>query len=320
MFFKRGKFNKRGVMGIETLIIFIAMILVAGVAAFVLIRTSGLLQQRSLAVSNEAIERVSTGFEFVQIVGNTDPETETLTEFEILARLAAGSADVQLNNVGLTFVSGLKSFGASLSHLHFKDYTESNITLIDNSTEVELYNLDNTEVDLTNDVVKMVWNYSGDNEGMVFNLSTAGEIYLDLGIDLNTDGTYEADDLVIRGSDGEVYGYVDLEGDFEGVGNVLNSSLSTQNFTLIVKNYPDTCSFTTLRPEHNYCVTPQIGDTDTKFEAGELLVIRYKLKDDARLQTDEDFEFNLIPKTGMVATIAGRTPEVFTNFKTLLWP
>ena len=64
--------SKKGIMGIETLIIFIAMIIVAAIAAGVLLRTQGVLQQKSLAVANEARERVVTGLEIISITANID--------------------------------------------------------------------------------------------------------------------------------------------------------------------------------------------------------------------------------------------------------
>ena len=153
--------NKKAVLGIETLIIFIAMILVAGVASTVLIRTSGLLQQRALAVSNEAISRVGTGFEFIQVIGNVNTTSETAEEFECLMRLAAGSQTIQMNNVGLTYVSESISFNAHLSHINAPDFESVEVDYLDNHSDIALYNLDYDLDDDEADSFKIIWNYSG---------------------------------------------------------------------------------------------------------------------------------------------------------------
>ncbi|MGM5483500.1 MAG: archaellin/type IV pilin N-terminal domain-containing protein [Nanobdellota archaeon] len=313
--------RKKGVMGIETLIIFIAMILVAGVAASVLIRTSGLLQQRALAVSNEAIARVGTGFEFVQIIGNADTTAETISEFEAMLRLAAGSDTIQLNNVGLTYVSGLESFSATLAHDHSNSYSTQEIDYIGNNSFVEVYNMDNNEEDNDKDQVKLLWNCSGNYECLQFNLSTAGGFTESLGVDLDESNTeLEITDLPLEYNN-DIFGYVDLNGTINGTsGTAINNSEDNQNFTLTIKNYPSICSFDLLRPENDYCITPQIGDTDTNFEPGELLLVRFKVKPDHVLETDTLYEINLIPKTGVVTTASGQSPEVFTTYKTRVWP
>ena len=69
--------NKKAVMGIGTLIIFIATILVAAVAAAVLISTSNVLQQRSLLVGQEARKAITDGIEVVSIITASDAATHS---------------------------------------------------------------------------------------------------------------------------------------------------------------------------------------------------------------------------------------------------
>jgi len=90
--------DNRGMMGIGTLIIFIAVILVAAVAAAVLISTSGSLQQRSLTTGSQAEEGVSTGAEAVSVMATDGSAGHDLEDFEVLLRLQAGSEPLNLNN------------------------------------------------------------------------------------------------------------------------------------------------------------------------------------------------------------------------------
>jgi flagellin FlaB len=90
--------KNRGEMGVGTLIIFIAVILVAAVAAAVLISVSGSLQQRSLATGQQAEEGVSTGAEAVSLMAINGSSDHKIEAFELLLRLQAGSDPMNLNS------------------------------------------------------------------------------------------------------------------------------------------------------------------------------------------------------------------------------
>jgi len=91
------KNKNKGEMGVGTLIIFIAVILVAAVAAAVLISTAGSLQQKSLQTGGQAEQGVSTGAEAVSVMA-TNGSDHTVDQFEMLLRLQAGSEAMNLNN------------------------------------------------------------------------------------------------------------------------------------------------------------------------------------------------------------------------------
>ncbi len=87
----------KGLMGIGTLIIFIAIILVAAVAAAVLISTSGSLQQQALTTGGETEAGIATGAEIFSVTG-TDGSDSNIERFAVLMRLQPGSDNIKLNN------------------------------------------------------------------------------------------------------------------------------------------------------------------------------------------------------------------------------
>ncbi len=91
-------------MGIGTMIVFIAMILVSAVAAGLLINTAYEVQQQAEETGKLAIKNVATAFVVLNILGDRDQGADsTLAEnieaLEIKLVLASGSPDVAMQNV-----------------------------------------------------------------------------------------------------------------------------------------------------------------------------------------------------------------------------
>jgi flagellin FlaB len=91
------KKNDEADVGIGTLIVFIAMVLVAAVAASVIMQTAESLQQRAYAVGKQTIRDVSSGLRIIGVSGYTDPEKTRIAYLAIAVTPRAGSYDIDLN-------------------------------------------------------------------------------------------------------------------------------------------------------------------------------------------------------------------------------
>ena len=104
---------KKGEMGVGTLIVFIAMILVAAIAASVLIQTTSSLQEKALTTGTQAEASVSTYIEIIEISA-TDGTDAALNNFTQIMKLAAGSDAINLDQTILTMTTTNKT--ASLKY------------------------------------------------------------------------------------------------------------------------------------------------------------------------------------------------------------
>jgi len=86
-----------GAIGIGAMIVFIAMVLVAGIAASVLIQTSTRLESQAMSTGQETIAEVATGVAVFDIMGYASSVTANLSKIGITVRPRAGSTDIDLS-------------------------------------------------------------------------------------------------------------------------------------------------------------------------------------------------------------------------------
>jgi len=89
--------KEKGSMGIGALIIFIAMVLVAGIAATVLVQVANTLQMQALYTGHETIQEVATGVQVADVEGHVTNPVNGVDLITISVRGRAGAGDIDLS-------------------------------------------------------------------------------------------------------------------------------------------------------------------------------------------------------------------------------
>jgi len=97
MFEKLTDTNERGQVGIETLVIFIAMVLVAAIAAGVLINTAGFLQNRASATSQDSTAQVSDQVIVISATGDVGANGQNISDVNFTVMESPGASDIDLS-------------------------------------------------------------------------------------------------------------------------------------------------------------------------------------------------------------------------------
>jgi flagellin FlaB len=104
--------NKKdfGAIGIGAMIVFIAMVLVAGIAASVLIQTSTRLESQAMTTGEHTTAEVSTGIAVTDVQGHVDATNSRIDKVAILVRPRAGSFDIDLSTTIVELADSTNKF------------------------------------------------------------------------------------------------------------------------------------------------------------------------------------------------------------------
>jgi len=133
--FQRLRTNLNADVGIGALIIFIAMIMVAGVTASVMIQTMNNLQQQAVKTSEETIRDISSGLKVTFVSGYV--QNSTITQLAVFVSTTSASDDIDLSYGILSLTDSAKKvilnytstcFSRSISNGLFGTLDTSNLT------------------------------------------------------------------------------------------------------------------------------------------------------------------------------------------------
>jgi flagellin FlaB len=103
----------KGQVGIGTLIVFIAMVLVAAIAAGVLINTAGFLQSQSEETGEQSSQQVTNRLDVVSktgVVTSDAPDAVTIGQVDLTVTKAPGAEDIDLEDVTIQWVSDANTY------------------------------------------------------------------------------------------------------------------------------------------------------------------------------------------------------------------
>ena len=105
-FIKILKTQDLGDMGIGAMIVFIAMVLVAGIAASVLVQTANKLEIQAMTTGQQTTAEVATGLAVVDIEGKADTGHTKIMNLTVTVKARAGSGDIDLAQTVVELTDG----------------------------------------------------------------------------------------------------------------------------------------------------------------------------------------------------------------------
>jgi flagellin-like protein len=304
---------KKGEMGVGTLIIFIAMLLVAAVAAGVLLQTASSLQEKSLATGQQARAQISTNSETIE-VSATDGRDGRLNNFNQLMKLSPGSDEIKLSQVIFTF--NTKDKTSTLRYRGTNGICQWNVTsgFVTRQEEAIAQELNSSWYTFDEDIdydgvytdrvrvhalgAALEFDYSSVTPNYNFTISNIS----------NASGVPVALDVAKSNINplNTSYGKIKINGTTN-----LNDALLANMVTV----YPAGEGEGYFTVEYLQTGTNHI---DGNLQKGDLIKLCYESPQDIR--EDEEIRMNFIPKIGTATLTEFVTPEVISTERVYLYP
>ena len=293
-------------MGIGTLIIFIALLLVAAVAAGVLIQTAGSLQERALTTGDQAKGQIATNVKVVE-VSATNGQDSTLEEFEQIVKLSPGSNAIKLGQA--LFTMNTYDATATLTYRGSASTTENNFT--NGYYTININETIPTATDATN--ATLVEDY--DLDGIADTIALEGaNSYLTFYF---SDGnTFTVSDFNCTGTTHSIAGTYPLSSSDELSSIVALGECggdTTVNATIAAVPKRGGEGFFTVEYLQRG-TNPVLGNLQT----GDVIKIYYESP--REVEEDEEIRMNFIPKIGTPTLTQFITPEVISTQRVYLYP
>ena len=292
--------NCHAQVGIGTLIIFIAMVLVAAVAAAVLIQTSGVLQQKAQKTGKESVTEVSSNIDIESVEGwrsgtnasATDDDTfsDTVDRLDLRCSLKVGSESVDLNQVVITITDGtttndLRYIGGTLD-TNATNTTDGNFS----STASDRLTTNRLVVDSLATIQVPYPDATIGSDATYVNKTTAGTVHLGYNASKASTGDY-AGKYFMRA---DMFFIAEEIRDEDSSFSLNNPLINTGDLVkIILLTAPgDTCTDTTTLADLKD-VDPRVGEADMTIETRTTVAI------------------NLVPEGGANTLIEFVTPSSF---------
>lgn len=303
---------KKGEMGVGTLIVFIAMLLVAAVAAGVLLQTAGSLQEQSLSTGQQATSQISTNAETVEVSG-TDGRDGELNDFNQLMKLSPGSDEIKLEQV--IFTMNTKDKTSTLKYRGVNGVCRNNNSTGYNTRQEEVIASDLTyawytfaeDIDydgIYTDRVRIAFA----NDSLEFDMSASDPINFSITDISDASGTpvgFNVEKQNINPNN-VTYGKVQINGTTDTNGTLLSAMVTV---------------FPYLEGEGYFTVEYlQTGTNHVagNLQKGDLIKICYESPND--IGEDTEVRLNFIPKIGTATLTEFVTPDVISTERVYLYP